>query len=447
MLLEDRRDAAHHQDGLFLARLGDLHDLEAPRQRRILLDVLLVFGPGRGGDRAQRPARQRRLEQVRGITGPGRATRANQRVGLVDEQDDRLRRRLHVFDHLPQPVLEFALHARAGLQQADVERVERDVAQRRRHVAARQAQREAFHDRRLADARLARQDRIVLPAPHQDVHDLPDFLVAPADRIDLALARALGQVRGIALERFLLAQLRRGNGGARFARRRRRPVSRAHALFRRAVHDAGKVLRQRVGLDRLELPRDGDERVPERRGLQHADDEVAGPDLRVAEHQRRVDPAALDGVLDVGRQVGNRRGTSRQTIQRIGDVLREPRGVDLEVLQDAMQVGVGSVQDLLQPMHQLDVRIPAQLAEDGGTLDRLVCQAIELAKERRPADFAHARSTNLSASTHRSSASVSARRRPSHVVHPSCRPPSSVNGGTSFRRSSRRTSQSNSKQQ
>ena len=122
MLLEHRGDAAHHQDGLLLARLGDLHDLEATRQRRILLDVLLVLGPGRRGDRAQRAARQRRLEQVGGVAGALRAAGANQRVRLVDEQDDRLRRGLHFVDHLAQAILELALHARAGLQQADVER-------------------------------------------------------------------------------------------------------------------------------------------------------------------------------------------------------------------------------------------------------------------------------------------------------------------------------------
>ena len=69
VLLEHRRHAAQHQDRLLLARLADLHDLEAARQRRVLLDVLLVLGPGRRGDRAQRAARQRRLQQVGRVAG------------------------------------------------------------------------------------------------------------------------------------------------------------------------------------------------------------------------------------------------------------------------------------------------------------------------------------------------------------------------------------------
>jgi hypothetical protein len=135
VLLHRRGDAAHHQDRLLLARLADLHHLEAAGQRRVLLDVLLVFRPGRGGHRAQRAARQRRLEQVGRVAGAGRAAGADQRMRLVDEQDDRLLRGLHLIDHLAQAVLELALHAGARLQQADVEAAQGDVLQGRRHVA------------------------------------------------------------------------------------------------------------------------------------------------------------------------------------------------------------------------------------------------------------------------------------------------------------------------
>ena len=94
VLLQHRwRRRASSAMRLRLVGLVDLHDLEAPGQRRVLLEVLLVLGPGRGGDRAQLAARQRRLEQVGRVAGAGRAAGADQRVGLVDEQDDRLRAR------------------------------------------------------------------------------------------------------------------------------------------------------------------------------------------------------------------------------------------------------------------------------------------------------------------------------------------------------------------
>jgi hypothetical protein len=37
-----------------------------------------------------------------------------------------------------------------------------------------------------------------------------------------------------------------------------------------------------------------------------------------------------------------------------------------------MQVRVGLLQQLMQPMHEFDIRIAAQLAEDGGGLDAFV---------------------------------------------------------------------------
>ena len=122
-----------------LASVGllHLHHLEAARQRRVLLEVLLVFGPRGGRDGAQFAARQRRLQQVGGVVLPGLAAGADHGVRFVDEQDDRRGRGLHFVDQPLQPVLEFALDARAGLQQRQVERADGDVAQRRRHVALR----------------------------------------------------------------------------------------------------------------------------------------------------------------------------------------------------------------------------------------------------------------------------------------------------------------------
>ena len=110
-----------------LARLFDLHDLEAPRQRGILFEVFLVFGPGGGGDGAQLAARQRRLQQVGGVVLAGLAAGADHGVRFVDEQNDGRRRSLHFFDQSLQPVFEFALDARAGLQQRQVERADGDI--------------------------------------------------------------------------------------------------------------------------------------------------------------------------------------------------------------------------------------------------------------------------------------------------------------------------------
>jgi hypothetical protein len=91
VFLENGRDAANHQNCLLLGRLGNLHHLEAARECRILLDVLLVLGPCCRRDGAQCAARERGLEQVRRITRTLCTAGANERVRFVYEQDDRLR--------------------------------------------------------------------------------------------------------------------------------------------------------------------------------------------------------------------------------------------------------------------------------------------------------------------------------------------------------------------
>ena len=70
----------------------DEHRLEAARERRVLLDMLAVFVERGGADAMQFAARQRRLQQVGGIHRAIGLAGADQRVHLVDEQDDLARR-------------------------------------------------------------------------------------------------------------------------------------------------------------------------------------------------------------------------------------------------------------------------------------------------------------------------------------------------------------------
>src|SRR5258706_11868360 len=109
------------------------------------------------------------------------------------------------------------------------------------------------------------------------------------------------------------------------------------------------------------------------------------------------------------------------------------RGIDAEVLDDAVQVAILILQDLMQPMRQFDIRIASQLAEYGSALDGFVAQRVQLAEKRNTADvrhrsspYSHHRSDveryaipcQFPAST-RSPASVSLSRVPSQVVQPS----------------------------
>ena len=101
---------------------------------------------------------------------------------------------MHLVEHALQPLLELAAIFRAGDQRAHVEREQALVLDAVGHVAVGDAQRQALGDRGLADAGLADQHRIVLGPAGEHLDGAADFLVAADDRVELALARRLGEV-------------------------------------------------------------------------------------------------------------------------------------------------------------------------------------------------------------------------------------------------------------
>ena len=294
--------------------------------------------------------------------------------------------RLHLVDHLAQPLLELALHAGAGLQQADVEREQAHARQHRRHVALHDAMGEALDHRRLADAGLADEDRVVLAAAHQDVDHLADLLVAADDRIDLPAPRLLGQIDREAAQRLLLAHLRRRHlaGGGRAAVGERL----GGLLLGRALGDLGEALAQLVGADLAQLARKRAQRHAQVVVLQHADQQMAAAHPAGLVHQGGVEPALLDRAPDMDREIRRARA-ARQLVERPGQVAVELRRVELEMLHRAVQVGIHLLQDLMQPVRQLDIGIAAPLAVLGCALDRLVGDLGELAEQGCRTDFGH----------------------------------------------------------
>src|SRR5579884_2563945 len=75
-------------DGLFGAGLADLDRLEAALQGGIPLDILAELVHGRRADALQLAARQSGLHDVRGINRAFRRARADQRMQLINEEDD-----------------------------------------------------------------------------------------------------------------------------------------------------------------------------------------------------------------------------------------------------------------------------------------------------------------------------------------------------------------------
>ena len=186
--------AAQDRDGVLDRRLVDEDRLEAPLQRRVLLDVLAVLVERRRADGVQLAAGEHRLEQVGRVHRAFGRARADDRVQLVDEQDDLALGVLDFLEHGLEPLLELAAVLGAGDQRAQVERDDALVLEALGHVAAHDALGQALDDGRLADARLADQHRVVLRPPRQDLDDAADLLVAADDRVELA-RRAPSRVR------------------------------------------------------------------------------------------------------------------------------------------------------------------------------------------------------------------------------------------------------------
>ena len=222
-LLEPAQDG----DRVLDRRLRHEDRLEAARECCVLLHMLAVFVERGRADAMQLAAGERGLEQIGGVHRAVRLAGADQRMHLVDKEDDLPFRRLHFGEHGFQALLELAAIFRAGDERAQVEGEDLLLFQAFRYVALHDAIGEAFDDGGLADAGLADQHGVVLGAAGQHLDRAADLLVAPDHGIELALRCGLREVAGVALQR-VIGLLRAGTVcGAALAQLRDRGVERA----------------------------------------------------------------------------------------------------------------------------------------------------------------------------------------------------------------------------
>src|SRR5687768_13291547 len=184
--------------------LPDVHGLEPPLERGVLLDVLPVLIQSRRTDDAELAAREHRLEHVPRVHRAFGRAGAHERVHLVDEGDELPLVRRDLLEDGLEALFELAPELGARDQRAEIERDEALVLEPFRDIAVDDALREPLDDGRLADTRLADENGVVLRAPRKNLHDASDLLVATDDRIELPLARGVGEVARVFLERLVL---------------------------------------------------------------------------------------------------------------------------------------------------------------------------------------------------------------------------------------------------
>ena len=106
--LESRTQPAQYRDGVLYGRLLEPNRLEAALKRGVLFDVAPVLVGGGRADNLHLAAREGWLHDVGRIDTALRASRADDGVQFIDEEDDFALRLLDLVDERAQPLFELA---------------------------------------------------------------------------------------------------------------------------------------------------------------------------------------------------------------------------------------------------------------------------------------------------------------------------------------------------
>jgi hypothetical protein len=187
-------------------------------------------------------------------------------VQLVDEQDHLALGGDDLVEQTLQALLEGTAELRARDHRGEVERDDAHPPQRLGHVTGGDAQRESLGDRRLADAGLPDQRRVVLAPAREDLDHLGDLGVTADHGVDAAATGVLGEVVAELIERGglggrsrLLALAQRRTGVRRAlpgsSRRSEHPVETVllcgHRLTRAALAHESTAARAATGKHHL----------------------------------------------------------------------------------------------------------------------------------------------------------------------------------------------------
>ncbi len=316
--------AAQDHDGLLDRWFRHQHRLEAPLERRIFFDVLLIFVEGCRADQAELATGKRGFQHVRDIEAAFATalSRPHNRVQFIDKQDQFVLLGRDFIDQLLGPLFEFAAILRSSHHRVDVHLDEPLAAQHFRDVAVDDALGQPFDDRGLAHTRFADQHRIVLLAPREHFDRALDFLRATQHRVKLALTR---HGREVASE-----LVKVGRAGWRVDT----------AVLRTFTHDFHDLLTQRFWRHTIFLQQRARDTV---RHGRKPDQQMLRANIRVPEIARRLErklerlfQTRRDGHL-VHRRVGIGGSLLRMLIDIPLDVLRR----ELELLEQCRaHVGV-----------------------------------------------------------------------------------------------------------
>lgn len=185
------------------AGLRHRHRLEAPLQRRVLLDILAVFVEGGGSDDLDLPTGQGGLEDVGGVHAALGISGPHDVVYLVDDQND-VAQLADLLDEPLHAALELSPELGTGHQSRQVQQIDLLVPQLEGDLPGGDALGQSLGNGSLAHAGFTDEAGIVLLPAVQDLHH-PLYLLLPADNgVQLALSGPAAEVDAVVIQILVL---------------------------------------------------------------------------------------------------------------------------------------------------------------------------------------------------------------------------------------------------
>ena len=258
---------------------------------------------------------------------------------LVDEDDVQSLRLGDLLEDRLEPFLELPAELRAGDETSQIQSNEPLVLESLGDVAIHDALRQSFDDGGLSDAGLADEDWVVLRAARQHLNHAADLLVAADHRIELPLARGIGEIARVFLERLVLI-LRALVGDAVTAPHR---FKRLEQLVAGDAHAAEEIAR--LGL-----------------GAGERNEQVLSRDVLVAKFLRFV-LGLVEDLIQLTREIGLGVALLRVAVDLAPHLVAERGDADTELLQDGHDDALVLIEQRRKQMKVVDDRVPVATSE------------------------------------------------------------------------------------
>src|ERR1700722_2263171 len=113
---------------------------------------------------------------------------------------------------------------------------------------------------------------------------------------------------------------------------------------------------------------------------------MPGANLRFAKQKRRVVPAAIEGVRDRVRNAGHLGFVLAESVDDGRRIGKQFRAVEFEMIGGEREIRVVLLQDMHEPMRELEVAVSRALGLPQALQERLIADAVQLAGDGFDAD-------------------------------------------------------------